>query len=189
MRRWWAWSSTVGSHSPSRLSAVRSRWAERCRSSASSKLAAFALPSGAVHSMNPLMRGNHTGRTTRRSLERVVVAVLVVGTRLVEVVVDERDGVRVAAERRAGDGEATGRRLERNPDRGAPRLLVARMVQLVEDHEAALRVLAQGPGVGGHLLVGDDDPVHVVGAGDRWPRTTGARAAGRSGRRRGSTAA
>ncbi len=52
-----AWSSTVGSHSPSRLSAVRSRWAARARSSGSSKAAAWALPSGAIHSMYPSMRG------------------------------------------------------------------------------------------------------------------------------------
>ena len=55
--RSWACSSTVGSHSPSRLSAVRSRWAARVRSRASSNAAAWAPPSGAIHSMKPLMRG------------------------------------------------------------------------------------------------------------------------------------
>jgi hypothetical protein len=55
--RSFACSSTVGSHSPSRLRAVRRRWAEATLSSASSKPAAATLPSGATHSMNPLMRG------------------------------------------------------------------------------------------------------------------------------------
>jgi hypothetical protein len=62
-----ACSSTVASHSPSRLSAVRSRWDARARSSGSSNAAACASPSGAIHSMNPLIRGKYTGRTTRPS--------------------------------------------------------------------------------------------------------------------------
>ena len=55
--RSWACSSTVGSHSPSRLSAVRNRWLARSRPRSSSKVAATTSPSGATHSMNPLIRG------------------------------------------------------------------------------------------------------------------------------------
>jgi hypothetical protein len=52
-----AWRSTVGSQSPSRLSAVRRRWAAPDRSRGSSKAAEANDPSGATHSMKPLTRG------------------------------------------------------------------------------------------------------------------------------------
>ena len=66
-RRSWAWSSTAGSHWPSSDSAVRNRWLACSRASSSSKVADSTSPSGATHSMNPLMRGKYTGRTTPRS--------------------------------------------------------------------------------------------------------------------------
>ena len=49
--------STVGSQSPSSERAVRRRWLARTASSGSSKLAACIDPSGADHSMLPLVRG------------------------------------------------------------------------------------------------------------------------------------
>ena len=62
--RSWACSSTVGSHWPSSDSAVRSRWLACSRVTSSSNVAATTSPSGATHSMNPLIRGKYTGRTT-----------------------------------------------------------------------------------------------------------------------------
>ena len=75
--------STAGSHSPSSESAVRSRWLARAASSRSSNVAEWTVPSGALHSIWPFVAGKKTGRTTRRSCERVAVAVLEVGHRLV----------------------------------------------------------------------------------------------------------
>ncbi len=49
--------STVGSHSPSSDSAVRSRWLASCVVRSSSKVADTSAPSGATHSMWPPVRG------------------------------------------------------------------------------------------------------------------------------------
>ncbi len=54
---------------------------------------------------------------------------------LVGGVPDERDRVDVGAERRAGQRQATVRRVERLAHRVAPRHRVARVVDLVEDHQ------------------------------------------------------
>src|SRR3546814_10353 len=60
---------------------------------------------------------------------------------------------RSACLRSAPGGRADGR---------APGPLGAGVVDLGEDDDAALGVLAQRPGVGGDLLVGDHDAVHVT---------------------------
>ena len=65
--RSWAARSASGSHSPSSESAVRNRCAAWLAASASWNVAASVLPSGAVHSITPSMRGKYTGRTTEPS--------------------------------------------------------------------------------------------------------------------------
>ena len=83
-------------------------------------------------------------------------------------VADEGDRVGVRAEGGAGEGEAPGGRLEGLADGVAPGLVVAAVVDLVEDDQGAL-----GPGAAlvhrrprGDLGVGDRHPV-VVAGGDR----------------------
>ena len=95
--------------------------------------------------------------------QRVGVAVLVVGHGLVEHVAHERDRLRVRAERCARDAEPAVGAVEGGADRGAPRLVVAGVVDLVEHDE---RVRCQrgerlGRGPGGHLLERGHDAVHV----------------------------
>ena len=71
--------------------------------------------------------------------------------------VSERNG-------RAREGEAPGGGAEGQPDAVAPGPVVAGVVELVEDHEGVGRRCARRrPGLHGHLLVGDDDAVHVGG--------------------------
>ena len=81
--------------------------------------------------------------------QRVGVAVGVVGDRARDAVVagrvgDERDRVDVGAERRAGQRQPAGRRLERLAHALAPRQRVAGVVHLVEDHQR-LEVLGADP--------------------------------------------
>ena len=74
-------------------------------------------------------------------------------------VVDERDRVVVAAERRPGQRQAARRRRERLAHALAPRPRVARVVHLVEDHQRAsgLRAVAVQHRVRGDAGVGDGD--------------------------------
>jgi hypothetical protein len=84
-------------------------------------------------------------------------------------VVDERDRVVVAAERRPGEGEPPRGTVEGLLDPVTPRARVARVVHLVEDHEGA-PVLGAGAvqeRVGGHACVGDGDAPVVRGGGPR----------------------
>ena len=117
--------------------------------------------------------------------QRLAVAVLVVGPGLVEVVVDERDGAGVGAERRARQRQAsTARRRTPRATADAPRPVVARVVDLVEHHERVPRPAWPRRGRRrGHLLVGRDDAVHVGGqravAGATSPGRGGARTATR----------
>ena len=102
--------------------------------------------------------------------QRVGVAVRVVGLRALQAVGtafvgDERDRAVVAAKRCTGQREPPRRVAERLPDGLAPGLGVAAVVDLVEHHQRAT-VLGAHPvpaGVLGHLGVGDDDPVVLVG--------------------------
>ena len=57
VRRSFAARRTLGSHSPSSESAVRSRWLARSRSSRSSNVAEWMEPSGACHSIWPFVLG------------------------------------------------------------------------------------------------------------------------------------
>ena len=102
--------------------------------------------------------------------ERVLVAVGEVGERARDAVCaggvgDERDRVDVRAERRAGQGQPTGRGLERLADAFAPRQRVTRMVHLVEDDQ---RLVVVGPDPHGQRVdrdagVGDRDADVVLG--------------------------
>ena len=102
--------------------------------------------------------------------ERVGVPVGVIGLRTGEavgpgLVGDERDGAVVAAERRAGQRQPAGRVVERLPDGVAPGPRVPTVVDFVEHHER-LAVLGAHPvpgRVAGHLGVGHNDPVVVIG--------------------------
>ena len=69
--------------------------------------------------------------------QRVAVAVLEVRDGLVGLVAHERDRPGVAAERRARQGQAPGALAERDPQALAPRLVLARVVDLVEDDDGA----------------------------------------------------
>ncbi len=102
--------------------------------------------------------------------ERLGVAVDVIGLRAREavgaaLVGDERDGAVVAAERRAGQREPARRVAEGLEDRLAPTLRVAAVVDLVEHHErlAVLGAHAVPARVAGHLCIGDDHAVVLVG--------------------------
>src|SRR5260370_297365 len=77
---------------------------------------------------------------------------------------DERDRVRVAAERRAGQREPAPRRVERLLHRVSPGQRVARVVDLVEDDQRApvFRALPVQCRVRGDRGVGDGDPSEVV---------------------------
>ena len=102
--------------------------------------------------------------------QRLGVAVGVVGLRALQavgtaLVGDERDRAVVAAERRAGQRQPARRVVERLADGVAPALGVAAVVDLVE-HDERLAVLGAHPvprRVAGHLGVGDDDAVVLVG--------------------------
>jgi hypothetical protein len=144
-------------------SAVRSRCEARVRSRLSSNVADTIAPSG----VGPLhvaveARGRTRGGRRRRR-QRLAVPVGVVGDRLVEGVLDERDRVLVGPERRAGQAEAPGRDLERGEHAVAPGALGPGVVDLVEHHEGVVGHAPQRPRVARHLLVGHHDPVHVVG--------------------------
>ena len=102
--------------------------------------------------------------------ERLGVAVGVVGHRSRDAVGggrvgDERDRVDVGAERRAGQREPAGRRLERLADALTPRQRVAGVVHLVEDHQR-LEALGAHPHrerVDRDAGIGDRDPEVVAG--------------------------
>ena len=100
--------------------------------------------------------------------EGLGVPVGVVGARTrqpvaVRFVGDERDRRVVAAERRTGQREPPRRGLERLPDRVAPALRVAAVMDLVEDHQGAaiLGAHAVSERMRGDLRVRDDDTVIV----------------------------
>jgi hypothetical protein len=102
--------------------------------------------------------------------ERVGIAIGVIGLRAFQtvgaaLVPDERDRAVVAAERRAGQRQPAGRVVECLPDRVAPALGVPAVVDLVEYDQrlAVLRAHSVPTGVAGHLGVGDDDAVILVG--------------------------
>ena len=101
--------------------------------------------------------------------ERVAVAVRVVGGGAPDAVLallvrDEGDGVGVRAERRTGEGEPAGRRLERLQARLAPRLAVTGVVDLVEDDErlALLAAVAVQHRPHAHTRVRDGDAVVLL---------------------------
>ena len=134
-----------GSHSPSSESAVRSRWlgagrVERRRRS----VAAWSEPSGAAPLHVAVDAGEVDGPHDAAVGERVAVAVLEVGHRLVERG-SARTGWRgcrsgTACPRAPGGGAA---RLEGVADRVAPGPVVAGVVDLVEDHEGVARPAAR----------------------------------------------
>ena len=80
-------------------------------------------------------------------------------------VAHERDRVGVGAERRTGQHQPPGRRVERLAHRLAPGHGVAGVVDLVQDHQRpeALHPDPQGQRVGRHARVGQRDPVEVLG--------------------------
>ncbi len=94
--------------------------------------------------------------------EGVAVAVLEVRDRLVTEVGDEGNRPRVRAKWRPGEGEAAAGTAERLANGGAPRAVVRRVVELVEDDERVARQTAEDSGARGDLLVRGDDPVHVA---------------------------
>ena len=101
--------------------------------------------------------------------QRVAVAVGVVGDRAPDPVgvlgvLHERDGVGVGAERRAGQREPAGGRLERLEARLAPGLGVAGVVDLVQDHQglALLAPVAVQHRPDADARVGDRDAVVLL---------------------------
>ena len=116
--------------------------------------------------------GQEQHRSYDAVAQRVAVAVDVVRRRPHHAVAaagvgDERDRVGVGPERRAGQRQPPGRRLERLADGVAPAERVAAVVDLVEDHQ---RAPGRGPHpvqrrVGGDLRVGQHDPAVVPARG------------------------
>ena len=161
-RRSTASRSTVGSHSPSSDSAVRRRWLASWFASGSSKVASCTAPSGRA----PLHLAADPREVDRPHhaavAQRVAVAVLVVGDGLVR----PRSGRTGWRACRSGTACPRGDRrrralAERLADGVAPGLLVARVVDLVEDDVGAAGQRAQLRRAHRHLLVGGDDAVHV----------------------------
>ena len=78
------------------------------------------------------------------------------------VVADERNRPGIRAKRRAGQGEAVARAVERGAERGTPGRGFARMMDLVQHHERRAReVVGEQIWRLGDLLVGHDDAVDV----------------------------
>ena len=123
------------------------------------RLVAGAVRRGPLH----LAAGpREVDRTHHASVaERVAVAVLVVGDGLVLLVAHERDGLGVAPEWRARQGQASGRAVERRPQRATPRLVLGRMVDLVEHDVRPPATSRMASATHGHLLVAGHDAVHV----------------------------
>ena len=98
----------------------------------------------------------------RRVVQGALWPLLHVGLGLASaVVLHERDGQRIAAERRARQAQPHRRHLQPGAHAIAPRAVVTRVVHLVQHGEAPLRHLAHLPRALRHLLVGGDDPVHL----------------------------
>ena len=164
VRRVSAAASTAGIHDPAGSSAVRSACACRSLVSGSPSRAATSSPAR-VRQLHLAGVGHEQHRPDDVVGQRVGVAVGVVGHRARDPVVagrvgDERDRVDVGAERRAGQREPPGGRLEGLAHPLAPRHRVAGVVDLVEDHQR-LEALGADP----HRQRVDRDP----GVGHRDP--------------------
>ena len=112
--------------------------------------------------------GQEDHRTYHTVLERGPVAVHVIrgaaqAAARLGGVGNERDGVGVGAERRAGQREPAAGRIEGLPDRVAPGQRVARVVDLIEDDQRAsvLGALPVQRGMRRDLRVGDGHPMEV----------------------------
>ncbi len=95
--------------------------------------------------------------------ERIAVAVLVVGDRLILLVAHEGDGLGIAPEWRPRQGQAAGGAVERRPERRSPCLVLGRMVDLVEHDVRAPDRIPDRSRAQGHLLVAGHDAVHIQG--------------------------
>ena len=170
--------STVGSHSPSSESAVRSRWLDRAcvERVVERRRVERAVGRGPLHVA--VDAGEVDGPHDPPVGQRLAVAVLVVGRGLVELVADERDRPGVAAERRARQASRRAARLEGEPHRRRPRPARRRRGgsrrRSTNAPSASRRSTAA---LRRHLLVGGDDAVHVrradrrrsaAQAGSRW---------------------
>ncbi len=141
-------SSTAGIHEPCGSSAVRRAWACMSLVSGSPRRAAISSPARVRH-CHLAGVGHEQHRPHDVVGERVGVAVGEVGGRGRDAVVagrvaDERDRVDVGAERRAGQRQPAGGRVERLAHALAPRQRVAGVVDLVEDHQG-LEALGADP--------------------------------------------
>ena len=155
--------STAGIHSPPGSSAVRQARAVCSAVSGSPSRAVISSPA-LVRQLDVPGVGEEHHRPDHAVGQRLGVAVGVVGAAAqqalaVRRVVDERDRVVVAAERRPGQREPARRGRERLAHPLAPRARVARVVHLVEDHQRApgLGAVAVQHRVGGDAGVGDRD--------------------------------
>ena len=144
---------------------MRRRWPDRAGSRASSKVAEYCVAVGADPLHVAVDAGEVDGAHDAAVAQGLAVAVLVVGVGLVEVVVvDERDGRGVGAERRARDGQAPGgagsnaTRMPSPQARSSPAWWSSSKIT-----KASRAMPPQRVGLHGHLLVGDDDAVHVGG--------------------------